>query len=64
MSKKRFLTDVEKRHVHDVQMAIELAKFPDHIIRIFVKDETDDDGNPLWSMTKAKETEMPKGWKP
>lgn len=64
MSKKRVLTDAEKRHVHDVQMTIEQARFPDHIIRIFVKHETDDDGKPLWTMTKTKEAEKPNGWKP
>lgn len=64
MSKKRILTDAEKRHVQDTQMTIERARFPDHIISIFVKHETDEDGNPLWTVTKTRETEKPKGWKP
>lgn len=59
MSKKRFLTDAEKRHVHEIQMTIEQARFPNHNIRIVVQHETDDDGNPLWTVTKTRETEKP-----
>lgn len=64
MSKKRTLTEAEKRRVHDVQMAIERNQFPDHKIDIAVFDETDDDGNPRLTITKSKVTIMPPGWEP
>ena len=64
MSKKRHLTDAEKKRIHDVQMAEELHSFPDHNIEITVCDETDDDGNPRLTILIRKETIMPPGWEP
>ncbi len=64
MSKKRHLTDAEKKHIHDVKMVEERHSFPDHKIEITVWDETDDDGNPRLTILKQKETIMPPGWEP
>ena len=64
MSKKRRLTDPEKKRIHDRQMAEEQHSFPYYKIEITVWDETDDDGNPRLTILKQKEPIMPPGWEP
>lgn len=62
MSQKRFLTPEEKAHCHKVALAKEQHDFPDHDIEVTVLDETDDEGNPLWTVQKKKVIVLPKDW--
>ncbi|WP_095084850.1 hypothetical protein [Mesorhizobium sophorae] len=50
---KRHLTDEEKARVCDRLTAIEGAKYPDHIVSVMVGNETDDNGDPVWSVVKS-----------
>ena len=50
---KRHLTDEEKARVCDRLTAIEGAKYPDHIVSVMVNNETDDNGDPVWSVVKS-----------
>ena len=50
---KRHLTDQEKARVRDRLTAIEGAKYPDHIVSVMVNNETDDNGDPVWSVVKS-----------
>ena len=50
---KRHLTDEEKARVRDRLTAIEGAKYPDHIVSVMVNNETDDNGDPVWSVVKS-----------
>jgi hypothetical protein len=50
---KRHLTDEEKARVCDRLTAIEGAKYPDHIVSVMVSNETDDNGDPVWSVVKS-----------
>jgi hypothetical protein len=56
-SMRRRLTDEEKRRVCDTQRAVESARFPGYFIDIIVSDETDDNGDPIWSALKSREYE-------
>jgi hypothetical protein len=47
-----------------VALAKEQHDFPDHDIEVTVLDETDDEGNPLWTVQKKKVIVVPNGWEP
>ena len=48
MSKKRRLTEKEKQEVE----ARERARNPGAMVRVFVEDETDDNGEPRWHTSR------------
>lgn len=52
---KRRLSEEEKLRVRDRQTAIESARHPYHTVSVLVADETDGDGNPVWSVMKLSE---------
>ena len=61
MSKKRMLTEAEMQRAHDVRMAIERTRYPDHEITITVRHATGDDGKPVSIVVKKLETTMAVG---
>jgi len=50
---KRHLTDEEKARLADTLAAVESARYPDHVVSVMVNNETDDNGNPVWSVVKS-----------
>lgn len=52
---KRLLSDDEKKFYHDLRTAHERHDYPDHEITVMVWDETDDDGNPKFTVTLQKD---------
>ena len=50
---RRRLTDEEKASVRDRVAAVEAARFPDYFVSVTVQDETDENGNPVWSVLKT-----------
>lgn len=50
---RRRLSEEEKASIRDRVHAVESARFPDHIVSIMVNDETDENGDPVWSVLKS-----------
>ena len=60
---KRRLSEEEKARIRDTQSAVESARFPRYFIDIIVNNETDENGDPVWSVLKSREySEMQVGW--
>ncbi len=57
MSKKRRLTEKEKEEVEAQVEARERARNPGAMVRVFVEDETDNNGEPRWHTSIASESE-------
>jgi hypothetical protein len=57
MSKKRRLTEKEKQEVEAQVEARERARNPGVMVRVFVEDETDDNGEPRWHTSISGESE-------
>ena len=55
--KKRRLTEKEKEEVEAQVEARERARNPGAMVRVFVEDETDDNGEPRWHTSIASESE-------
>jgi hypothetical protein len=55
VSKKRKLTADERQSIRDRQRAIEQALNPGFKIIVRVLSETDDDGNPLWTVERKRD---------
>lgn len=58
MSKKRKLTVAEMREFHDKQLVIEQAENPGYEVKVLVLPETDDEGNPQYTVERQRETEL------
>lgn len=56
---KRRLSEEEKSRVRDRLLAVESARYPDHIVSIMVNDETDENGDPVWSAMKSFDDKEP-----
>jgi hypothetical protein len=56
---RRRLSEEEKASVRDRLLAVESARFPDNIVSIMVNDETDDNGDPIWSVLKSYDDKEP-----
>lgn len=54
---KRRLTEDEKRRVRDRCRALESARYPGYFVDIIVNDETDENGEAVWSSLKTREYE-------
>lgn len=61
---KRRLTEDEKRDIRDRQTAIEGARNPYHTVFILVNDETDEHGDPIWSVLKESDENLAIGHSP
>jgi RNase P protein component len=55
VSRKRKLTDDEKQSIRERQRAIEQALNPGFKIIVRVLSETDDDGNPRWTVERKRD---------
>ena len=56
MSKKRTLTVEEMRDIRNTQLAIEQAKKPGYEITVRVSPVTDDNGKPILTVERQRET--------
>lgn len=52
---KRRLSDTEKRKIREEHHAVECARSPGYFVDIIVRDETDDNGDPVLSVLRSRE---------
>ena len=56
VKKRHRLTEAERRHIYNREMAKEQALNPGYRIEVSVAYETDDDGNPKWTVVRSRES--------